>query len=112
MSGLLGLAYRVVAREGSGSHLSLSPGFDLIRRLRSVGAHFGRPDAGRLGTQSVGSGAARTRMSEGGATSAQLLRACQWHGRAVRFYLDLNEGERRVTTEILIRGSDDEPLQG
>ena len=42
-------------------------------------------------------------------TYAQLLRTGQWRGNVARFYLDLGKDGRRVTTDILIEGSDDEP---
>ena len=48
-------------------------------------------------------------MSAGG-TFAQLLRAGQRGGEAVRFYLDISEGGRRAMADILFEASGDEPL--
>ena len=47
-------------------------------------------------------------MSAGG-TFAQLLRAGQWRGYAVKFYPDPGEAGRRAMTDILIEGSEAEP---
>ena len=49
-------------------------------------------------------------MSAGG-TFAQLLRAGQWRGNAVRAHLDLGEAARRVMVDILIEDPDDEPSE-
>ena len=48
-------------------------------------------------------------MSPGGAY-AQLLRAGQWRGNAVLFYLDPSEGGRRGMADILFEDSDGELL--
>ena len=80
---------------------------NLIRHLRSRGTQLRWPAAEKLGTHSLRRGAARALVAAGG-TFAQLLRAGQWHGNAVRLYLDLGEDERRAMTDILIEGSDDD----
>ena len=74
-----------------------------------MGGRLNWPAAGKLGTQSLRRGAARA-LTSAGATLAQLLRAGQWRWNAVRFYFDLSAGGRRATAEILIEGSEDEPL--
>ena len=51
-------------------------------------------------------GAARASMSTGG-TFAQPLRSGQWRRDAVRLYIDLDDGGRRVMVDILIEGSED-----
>ena len=80
---------------------------NLIRHLRSRGTQLRWPAAEKLGTHSLRRGAARALVAAGG-TFAQLLRAGQWRGNAVRLYLDLGEDERRAMTDILIEGSDDD----
>ena len=90
---------RVVVREVA------FPSFQtpiLVPQLRSIGAPLHWPEADRFGTHSLLLGAARALMFAGG-TFAQLPGACQWRGNAVRFYLDLDEGERRAMADILIR---------
>ena len=83
---------------------------NLIRHLRGRGASLNWPAAEKLGAHLFRRGAARALISARG-TYAQLLRARQWRGDAVRFYLDLGEDERRAMAGILIEGSEDEPSQ-
>ena len=76
------------------------------RRLRSIGARPNRPAAGKLGRHRPRHGGFQAVMLHGGA-SAQLVRADQWRGNAVRSFLDLIDGDRRDIAGILIEVSGD-----
>ena len=86
---------------------------NLTRHLRERGARCSLltphwPAAHKLGTHSFRRGAARALMP-GGGSDAQLLRAGQWRGHAVRLYFDIGEDERRALTDILVEDSEDKP---
>ena len=81
---------------------------NIIRHLRSRGASLNRRAADKLGARPFARGAGRVLMSAGG-RFAQLLRAGQWRGNAVGFYLHLSEDARRAIADILIEDSDNEP---
>ena len=81
-----------------------------ILQLRSNGARLNWRPAGNLGMHSLRRGAAWAIMPASG-TFAQLLRAGQWRGNAMRVLRGPSEGEGRAMADILIGGSEDEPLE-
>ena len=74
--------------------------------LRSMARQFGLEKAEKLGTHSIRRGAARAILAAGG-TSAQLLRAGQWHSSAYRLYLDMGGEEAKAMASVLIEDSDE-----
>ena len=78
-----------------------------LQALRTFGEANGRKDAGRMGTHSLGRGAARA-ILEAGNSLAQLLRSGHWRSSAFQLYLDFRREESRAMASILIDASDDE----
>ena len=67
---------------------------------------FGWEKAEKLGTHSLRRGAAGAILAAGG-TSAQLLKAGQWHSSAYRLYLDMGGGGAKAMASVLIEDSDE-----
>ena len=89
----------------------ISPSFqtsNLFQTSRSIGTHFNWPEADRFGAPPPRRGAARALVSAR-RTFAQLLRAGQRRGDAVRFYPDLEGDGRQAVADIPIEDSEREP---
>ena len=76
-------------------------------RPRSVARRLGWRRSGRLGTRSIGGGAAMEILDSGG-SFAQLLKVALWSSSAYRFYPDLGAEGMAAMARVLTEASDSE----